>query len=69
MKRIFGAKKEPAKTPTLDEATENLTKRGDACVPLPLPLPPPSPLPPRRPPARSLLSPTSPTLPPTLINP
>lgn len=28
MKRIFGAKKEAAKVPTLDEATDNLDKRG-----------------------------------------
>jgi hypothetical protein len=65
MKRIFGAKKEPAKTPTLDEATDNLTKRGDAYVPSP----PSSPPPPRRPPARSLLRLSHPTSPPNLSPP
>lgn len=29
MRRIFGAKKEQPKAPTLDEATDNLNKRGD----------------------------------------
>lgn len=29
MKRIFGAKKEQPNAPTLEEATDNLTKRGD----------------------------------------
>jgi hypothetical protein len=29
MRRIFGAKKEEAKAPTLEDATDTLNKRGD----------------------------------------